>query len=72
MRTTFVAVNLPENMMIQITINNQGTHFATGGTTLTLRAEDFDANGVAQLYFEWEGSGALPKLCHSVALFIEP
>ncbi len=72
MSHSFVAVNLPPEIMIRITINNQGTIFVNGTTTMELRAEDFDANGIATLYFEWTGTGALPKLCHSRQIFIEP
>ncbi|HEX5791080.1 MAG TPA: PA14 domain-containing protein [Luteolibacter sp.] len=72
MRTSFVAVNLPPDILIRLTSNNQGTLFTNGTTTLDLRAGDFDANGIAAAYFEWSGTGALPKLCHSVRIFIEP
>ena len=70
MRSTIVATNLPAGVMIRITMLNQGSTFASGGITLELRAEDFDANGIAQIFYEYDGAGN-PKLCHKVEIFIE-
>lgn len=66
-----VAVNLPEGVMIRLTTKNQGTLFANGDTILELRAGDFDANGIANVYFEWAGVGD-PNICHTTGLYIEP
>jgi hypothetical protein len=71
MSVTVVAVNLPPEIMIRLTAVNQGSLFTNGGTTLDLRAGDFDANGIATVYFEWAGATA-PKLCHRVKLFVDP
>jgi len=38
---------------------------------LELRASDFDANGIATIYYEWAGTGD-PHLCHNVKLFVDP
>lgn len=72
MSTTFVAVNLPLDILIRITSNNQGTLFTNGSNILEIRAGDFDANGIATVFFEWSGTGALPKLCFSTGIFIDP
>lgn len=71
MSITVVAVNLPPDLMIRLDAVNQGTLFTNGATTLELRAGDFDANGIATVYFEWTGATA-PKLCHRVKLFVDP
>jgi len=71
MHSTFVALNLPEDVVIRITIKNQGTLFDNGDTVLDLRAGDFDENGIADIYFEWSGVGS-PKLCHTISYFLEP
>jgi hypothetical protein len=71
MRSTIVAVNLPADVLIRLTLVNQGTLFTSGSTILELRASDFDANGIASVYYEWAGIGD-PKLCHRINLFIEP
>jgi len=72
MSMTMVAVNLPPEILLRVTSNLQGTIFTNGTNVLELRASDFDANGIATLYFEWSGTGALPKLCHSVGTYIQP
>ena len=71
MRSTVVAVNLPVGIMIRMTTINQGTLFINGSTTLELRADDFDANGITQIFYEWSGQDS-PKVCHKTQLFIEP
>ncbi len=71
MRTSFVAVNLPPNVVIRITATQQGTLFTNGSNILELHSSDFDANGIATLYFERDGAG-VPKLCHRTELFIQP
>jgi hypothetical protein len=70
MHNTFIAVNLPENILVRLTTINQGTLFTNGSTTLDLRAEDFDINGIAHVYYEWAGTGD-PKMCHKVQLYLE-
>ena len=70
MRSTVVAVNLPPEIIIRMTAINQGTLFTNGTTILDLTSADFDANGIAQVYYEWDGSGS-PKLCHKTQLFIQ-
>lgn len=70
MRSTVVAVNLPPEIIIRMTAINQGTLFTNGTTILNLTSADFDANGIAQIYYEWDGSGS-PKLCHKTQLFIQ-
>ena len=71
MSSSFVAVNLPPNVMIQLTATQQGTLFTNGSNVMVLHSSDFDANGVATVYFEWSGAGA-PKLCHTTKTFIQP
>ncbi|MCH7227576.1 PA14 domain-containing protein [Haloferula sp. A504] len=71
MRSTVVAVNLPAGIIIRMTTFAQGALFTNGSTILDLRAEDFDANGIAHVYYEWTGTGD-PTLCHRTQLFIEP
>jgi hypothetical protein len=39
-----------------------------GSNTLWLTAADFDQNGVAYVYFEWNGEGS-PQMCTFVDLF---
>jgi len=70
MRSTVVAVNLPPNIIIRMTAVNQGTLFTNGATILNLNSSHFDTNGIAQVYYEWTGTGS-PKLCHRTQLFIQ-
>jgi|GEM_PF-1295115 len=70
-RSTVVAVNLPEGAIVRITIAAQGTLFTNGSNILELRAEDFDINGIAHIYYENSGATA-PKLCHRAIILIEP
>lgn len=65
MRATIVGVNLPPGVTVRVTINNQGTLFADGSMVMNLTAADFDANGIANLYFEYKGT-TVPKLCHTI------
>lgn len=69
MRSTVVAANLPEGVVIRITLLNQGTQFPDGSLILELRAGDFDANGIANIYYEYVGAD--PKLCHKVEILYE-
>ena len=71
MRNTIVAVNLPPEIIIRMTLENQGSLFVSGSNVLDLRAEDFDANGIADIQYEWHGTGT-PKLCHRTSLLIAP
>lgn len=71
MHNTIVAVNLPPGVVIRITSLSQGTTFAQGGTVLELRAQDFDANGIAHIYYEYSGIDN-PKICHKVEILINP
>jgi hypothetical protein len=71
MSSTIIAVDLPPDILIRLTTVHQGTVFMNGSNILELRASDFDANGVATIYYEWAGSGD-PHLCHNVKLFVDP
>ena len=71
MRSTVVAVNLPENVTIRLTLTNQGTLFTHGSTILDLTSEDFDANGIADIFYEYTGTTA-PKLCHTSQVIFQP
>ena len=71
MRSTLVAVNLPQGVSIRTTAINQGTLFTNGTTILDLTAADFNANGIAHIYYEWSGTGS-PKLCHNVTYLFAP
>ncbi|WP_129589685.1 hypothetical protein [Rubritalea profundi] len=71
MSHTMVAVNLPPGFFIQLQVKNQGSLFTNGSDILELRAEDFDANGIATIYYEAPSSAAAPKLCHSIKTFTE-
>jgi hypothetical protein len=71
LHNTIVAVNLPANIIVRITAQNQGTLFTNGSTTLDLNSTHFDANGIAHAYYEWAGTGS-PTICHRVQLFLAP
>ncbi len=71
MSHTVVAVNLPPNVLIRMTIKNQGSLFTNGTNVWELRAGDFDANGIATVFFEAPASTIAPKLCHRTETFIE-
>ncbi len=71
MSNTLVAVNLPSNIIVRITAANQGTLFTNGATSLDLNSTHFDANGIANVYYEWSGTGS-PTLCHRIQLFLAP
>lgn len=70
MRSSVVAVNLPPDVILRMTIINQGTLFPNGSTILNLSASDFDENGIADVFYEWSGIGD-PKLCHRTQLFLQ-
>ena len=71
MSSTMVAVNLPAGVYVQLKIKNQGSLFVSGSNIMELRAGDFDANGIATIYYEAPASTAPPKLCHIIKLFVE-
>ncbi len=70
MRTTIVGVNLPPNALVKLVIKYQGSLFTNGSMTMELRAEDFDVNGIATVYFE-SSSATTAQMCHTVNTFIE-
>jgi hypothetical protein len=49
----------------------QGTLFIDGSTVLNLTNEDFDANGIVEVYYEYTGTLA-PKLCHNIQVIYQP
>lgn len=71
MSHTIVAVNLPPGVYIELKIKNQGSLFTNGSNVIQLRAEDFDANGIATVFYESPASTTAPKLCHDSKIFIE-
>lgn len=71
MSHTIVANNVPSNLLMRITIKNQGNLFTNGTNVLELRASDFDANGIATIFYEAPAGIVTPKLCHSIESFIE-
>ena len=70
MAGTLIAVNLPPDILIKLRTEHQGTTFVDGTNTRWLTADDFNANGVAEIYFEWSGTGA-PKICNHLQVFVE-
>jgi hypothetical protein len=64
MRSSIAAINMPSNLIIRITITSQGTLFTNGSSTLDLTPADFDANGIADIFWETSASGT-PKMCHT-------
>ena len=68
MRATIVAVGLPADIAICLTSVYQGTTFPDGSLTLWLTAADFDQNGIANVFFEWNGTGS-SKLCTHTDIF---
>lgn len=70
MSASLVAVGLPPGVYIRLTSYFQGTIFANGSNTLWLSAEDFDQNGVAKVFFEWNGDGN-PYMCTFVDIFTD-
>ncbi|MFU8893809.1 MAG: discoidin domain-containing protein [Luteolibacter sp.] len=70
MHHTIVGVNIPPGVVLRITITSPGTTFTNGSTVLELRAEDFDQNGIAHIYYEYTGDGD-PRLCHKAHILIE-
>ena len=70
MRGSMVAVGLPSDIYIRLSSYYQGTLFTNGSNTLWLSAADFDQNGVANIWFEWDGEGS-PYMCTFVDLFTE-
>jgi hypothetical protein len=70
MAGTLIAVNLPADISIKLRTEHQGTTFADGTRTRWLNAADFNANGIAEIYFEWSGTGA-PKICNHLQVFVE-
>lgn len=69
LRNSVVALNLPQNVVIRITLLSPGTTFADGSMVLHLNAESFDANGIAGIYYE--STEANPKICHKVDILIQ-
>ena len=68
MSGSIVAVGLPPDVYIRLKSLFQGTLFTNGSDTLWLTAADFDQNGIATVYFEWDGEGN-PNMCTYVDLF---
>lgn len=68
-RFTIVAANLPANAEVRIRTYYQGATFPDGGRDLVLRPDDFNSNGIADIYIEW-GPDGNPSLCHSIDIFI--
>lgn len=66
---TLVGVNLPPDLLIQIQIEMQGGQFLDGSTLLEIRPEDFDSNGLLNIYYELPDTGGSPKLCHYLKVF---
>jgi hypothetical protein len=71
MSGTLIAVNLPPDILIRLMAHQQGTVFHNGSNILWLDSMDFDANGIATIYYEWSGTGE-PKLCNRLQLFVQP
>ncbi len=69
-RHSMVGINIPANVIVELEAKNQGLLFTNGTKWLELRAEDFDVNGIANIYYEWSGTG-IPKNCHKARFYIE-
>jgi hypothetical protein len=68
MSSSIVVAGLPPDVYIRLQSIYQGTLFTNGSDTLWLTAADFDQNGIATVYFEWDGEGE-PNNCTIVGLF---
>lgn len=66
---SLIAVNLPEDILVRLRSFFQGTVFTNGGNQLWLDQSDFNANGIAEIIYEWQGSGD-PRACSYVELFL--
>lgn len=71
MRSSIAAINLPSNLIIRITITSQGTLFTNGTNVLDLTPADFDANGIADIFWETSAVGT-PKMCHTTNYLYTP
>jgi hypothetical protein len=71
MSGTLIVQNLPADILIRLRTEHQGTVFPDGSKIRWLTAADFDANGIATIYYEWSGTGS-PKLCNHLTLHIAP
>jgi hypothetical protein len=70
MSGTMVAVNLPPDISIRLRTHFQGCVFPDGSNIRWLTAADFDANGIAKIYFEWAGSGT-PRICNHLQVYVQ-
>ncbi|HEX7261644.1 MAG TPA: hypothetical protein VF258_07495, partial [Luteolibacter sp.] len=69
MSGTFVAVNLPPDILIRLKTLYQGTVFANGSNIMWLSAAEFDENGIATVYYERMGGG---YMCTYVDIYVMP
>ncbi|MES2982819.1 MAG: PA14 domain-containing protein [Verrucomicrobiota bacterium] len=70
MSGTLITVNLPPDVLIKLRTHYQGNLLINGSNILWLSSDDFNANGIATIYFEWAGSGT-PKICNHLEVFVE-
>jgi hypothetical protein len=70
MSASLIAVNLPPDILLKLTTLYQGALFPDGTRYLWLDSDDFDANGIATIYFEYAGDE--PRMCNSLQAFLKP
>jgi hypothetical protein len=70
MHGTLVASDLPDDIAILLYTHFQGVQFLNGSRSLWLTRTDFDANGIAQIYFEMPAGGD-PGMCSRMSLFLK-
>jgi hypothetical protein len=68
-RFTIVAENLPANAEVRLCTYFQGAIFSNGSRDITLRAADFNSNGIADVFIE-RGDDDVHKICHTVTTVI--
>jgi len=69
MHGTMIATGLPDDIAIKLYTHFQSIQFLNGSRTLWLTKASFDANGMAQIYFEMPAGGD-PGVCNQMSLFL--
>lgn len=70
MHGTLIAVGLPPDIAIRLSLVFQGTQFTDGSRHLWLTQDQFDINGMAQIYFEMP-PGNEPGMCNELTVFLD-
>jgi hypothetical protein len=69
MHSALIVVGLPPGVMIRISLVFQGSMFPDGSRHLWLNSDDFDINGMAQVYVDMPG-GTYPGMCNNITVFL--